>query len=124
VRQSPAWRERDELLQSVLGIGPVVARTLLAELPELGHLPRRAIAKLVGVAPVNCDSGTWRGRRMIRGGRARVRTVLYMATLVATRWNPVIKTFYERLVAAGKPKKLAIIACMRKLLTILNHMLA
>jgi transposase len=122
VRGSPAWRERDDLLQSVPGIGPVVARTLLAELPELGRLDRRAIAKLVGVAPMNRDSGTWRGRRMIQGGRATIRAVLYMAALVASRRNPVIKAFYERLVTAGKPKKVALIACARKLLTILNHM--
>ena len=122
VRESPVWRERDDLLQSVPGVGPVVARTLLAELPELGHLDRRAIAKLVGVAPLNRDSGTWRGRRTIHGGRASVRAVLYMAALVAARRNPTIKRFYQRLVAAGKPKKLALVACMRKLLTILNHM--
>lgn len=123
VRESPVWRERDELLQSVPGIGPVVARTLLAELPELGRLDRRAIAKLVGVAPLNRDSGTWRGRRSIHGGRASVRAAVYMAALVATRRNAVIKAFYTRLVAAGKPKKLALVACMRKLLTILNTML-
>jgi len=122
VRESPVWRERDDLLQSVPGVGPVVARTLLAELPELGHLDRRAIAKLVGVAPLNRDSGTWRGRRTIHGGRSSVRAVLYMAALVAARRNAVIKAFYQRLVAAGKPKQLALVACMRKLLTILNHM--
>jgi transposase len=122
VRQSPVWRERDDLLQSVPGIGPVVARTLLAELPELGHLNRRAIAKLVGVAPMSRDSGARRGRRTIQGGRATVRAALYMAALVAARRNAVIKTFYQRLVAAGKPKKLALVACMRKLLTILNYM--
>lgn len=123
IRESPVWRERDDLLQSVPGIGPVVARTLLAELPELGQLSRRAIAKLVGVAPLNRDSGTWRGQRTIHGGRASVRAVVYMAALVAARRNPVIKTFYQRLVATGKPKKVALVACMRKLLTILNHML-
>lgn len=123
VRQSPVWRERDDVLRSVPGIGPVVARTLLAELPELGQLDRRAIAKLVGVAPINRDSGTWRGRRTIHGGRATVRTALYMAALVATRRNPVIRTFYQRLVAVGKPKKVALVACMRKLLGILNHLL-
>jgi transposase len=96
---------------------------LLAELPELGTLDRRAIAKLVGVAPLNRDSGIWRGRRSIHGGRARVRAVVYMAALVASRRNAVIKAFYDRLVAAGKPKKLALVACMRKLLTILNAML-
>jgi transposase len=123
VRESPAWRERDDLLQSVPGIGPVASRTLLAELPELGQLSRRAMAKLVGIAPMNRDSGTWRGRRTIHGGRASVRTALYMAALVASRHNPVIKAFYSRLLRAGKPKKLALIACARKLLTILNQML-
>jgi len=122
VRHSPVWRERDDLLRSVPGVGPVVAHTLLAELPELGHLNRRAIAKLVGVAPMNRDSGTWRGRRMISGGRASVRAVLYMAALVAARRNAAIRTFYQRLLAAGKPKKLALIACMRKLLTMLNYL--
>jgi len=123
VRASPAWRERDDLLQSAPGIGPVVARTLLAELPELGRLNRRAIAKLVGIAPMSRDSGRWRGQRSIQGGRATVRAAMYMATLVATRANPVIRAFYQRLLALGKPKKVALIACMRKLLTILNHML-
>ena len=123
IRESPVWRERDQLLQSVPGIGPVVAQTLLAELPELGALNRRAIAKLVGVAPLNRDSGTWRGARTIHGGRASVRAAIYMAALVATRRNVVIQQFYQRLLAAGKPKKVALVACMRKLLTILNHML-
>jgi transposase len=123
VRQSPAWRERDDLLQSVPGIGPVVARTLLAELPELGHLNRRQVAKLVGVAPLNRDSGPWRGRRFVHGGRSTVRAALYMAALVATRHNAVIRACYRRLVALGKPKKVALVACMRKLLTILNQML-
>ena len=123
IRESPVWREREALLQSVPGIGPVVARTLLGELPELGQLNRRAIAKLVGVAPLNRDSGPWRGRRTIHSGRAPVRAVVYMAALVGSRCNPVIKAFYHRLLAAGKPKKVALIACMRKLLTILNHML-
>ena len=122
IRESPVWRERDDLLQSAPGIGPVVARTLLAELPELGRLNRRAIAKLVGIAPLNRDSGTWRGQRAIYSGRASVRAIVYMAALVATRCNPVIKAFYLRLLAAGKPKKVALVACMRKLLTILNHM--
>ncbi len=122
VRESPAWRARDELLQTAPGIGTVVSQTLLAELPELGRLNRRAIAKLVGVAPMNRDSGQWRGRRMIHGGRASVRAALYMAALVAVRWNPVIRRFYQRLVAAGKPKKLALLASARKLLTILNEM--
>ena len=123
IRESPVWRERDELLRSVPGIGPVVARTLLGELPELGQLNRRAIAKLVGVAPLSRDSGSWRGHRTIHSGRAPVRAVVYMAALVGTRCNPVLKAFYHRLLAAGKPKKVALIACMRKLLTILNEML-
>jgi transposase len=123
LRASPLWRENDDLLQSVPGIGPVCARTLLLELPELGTLTRQQIAALVGVAPLNCDSGTLRGRRMIWGGRAHVRTVLYMGTLVATRFNPQIKAFYQRLLAAGKLKKVALTACMRKLLTMLNAML-
>jgi len=123
LRASPLWRANDDLLQSAPGIGPVCARTLLLELPELGTLTRQQIAALVGVAPLNCDSGTLRGRRMIWGGRAHVRTVLYMGTLVATRYNPRIKAFYERLLAAGKLKKVALTACMRKFLTILNAML-
>ncbi len=123
IRDSPVWRERDDLLQSVPGIGPVVAHTLLGELPELGTLNRRAITKLVGIAPLNRDSGTWRGTRTIYGGRASVRAVLYMAALVATRRNAVIRAFYQRLLAAGKPKKVALVACMRKLLTILNHLM-
>lgn len=122
IKASPVWRERDELLQSVPGVGPVLSRTLLADLPELGQLSRRAIAKLVGVAPLSRDSGTMRGRRFVQGGRATVRAVLYMAALVATKRNAVIRAFYRRLVAAGKPKKLALVACMRKLLTILNVM--
>src|SRR3989442_923362 len=123
LRASPLWRENDDLLQSAKGIGPVCARTLLLELPELGTLTRQQIAALVGVAPLHCDSGTLGGRRMIWGGRAHVRTVLYMGTLVATRFNPQIKVFYERLLAAGKVKKVALTACMHKLLTILNAML-
>jgi transposase len=122
LRRSPAWRERDNRLQSVPGVGPVLSLTLLAELPELGRLSRREIAKLVGVAPLARDSGTRRGRRFVQGGRAPVRAVLYMAALVATRRNPVIGAFYTRLLAAGKPKKVALVACMRKLLTILNAM--
>jgi transposase len=120
LRASPLWRENDDLLQSAPGIGPVCARTLLLELPELGTLNRRQIAALVGVAPLNCDSGTLRGRRMIWGGRAHGRTVLSMGTRVATRHNPRIKAFYERLLAAGKVKKVARTACMHKFLTILN----
>jgi transposase len=123
LRASPLWRDNDDLVQSTPGIGPVCARTFLLELPELGTLTRQQIAALVGVAPLNGDSGTLRGRRMIWGGRAHVRTVLYMGTLVATRSNPQIKAFYERLLAAGKVKKVALTACMRKLLTILNAML-
>jgi transposase len=123
LRASPLGRENDDLLQSAPGIGPVCARTLLLELPELGTLTRQQIAALVGVTPLNCDSGTMRGRRTIWGGRAHVRTVLYMGTLVATRFNPRIKIFYERLLAAGKVKKVALTACMRKFLTILNAML-
>jgi len=122
IQQSPAWREKDDLLQSVPGVGRVLSFTLLADLPELGRLSRREIAKLVGVAPLSRDSGTMRGRRFVQGGRASVRAVLYMAALVATKRNPVIAAFYQRLVAAGKPKKLALVACMRKLLTILNTM--
>ncbi|CCW29971.1 transposase [Xenorhabdus nematophila F1] len=110
-------------LSAIKGVGAMTAATLLAEVPELGKLSRREISALVGVAPVNRDSGTLRGRRTLFGGRAGVRTALYMATLVATRFNPVIKTFYNRLLAAGKPKKVALVACMRKLLTILNAMI-
>lgn len=123
VRQAPEWRTKDELQQSVPGIGRVVSLTLLAELPELGVVPAKAAAALVGVAPLAQDSGTLRGKRAIAGGRASVRQALYMAALVATRCNPVIKAFYIRLLAAGKPKKVALVACMRKLLTILTAML-
>ena len=123
VRASPLWREQEDLLRSVPGIGPATALTLLAEVPELGHLDRKAIAALVGVAPLNCESGTLRGRRIVWGGRARVRAVLYMAALVASRHNPVIRAFYQRLCAAGKPKKVALTACMHKLLLIANAIL-
>lgn len=123
LRVSPIWRENEDLLRSVPGVGPVLTVTLLADLPELGRLNRKQIAALVGVAPLNRDSGTLRGRRAVWGGRAPVRAVLYMATIAATRWNPVIRAFYQRLCAAGKPKKVALTACMRKLLTILNAML-
>jgi transposase len=123
IRRSPVWRDQQQLLVSVPGVGPVVSVTLLADLPELGQLDRKRIAALVGVAPFNRDSGTLQGKRTVWGGRAPVRAVLYMATLVATRRNPVIQAFYQRLVAAGKPKKVALTACMRKLLTILNAML-
>lgn len=122
LRKSAVWREKEELLRSVPGVGRVLATTLVAELPELGTLDRKKIAALVGVAPFNRDSGTMRGRRTIWGGRAEVRSVLYMASLVATRRNVAIKAFYERLLAAGKAKKVALTACMRKLLTMLNAM--
>ena len=122
VQASPVWRVQDERLRSVPGIGPTTARTLLAELPELGQLNRRAIAALVGVAPFNCDSGRHRGQRHIWGGRAAVRAVLYMAAVSAARHNPVLRTFYRRLRDAGKPAKVALIATMRKLLTIVNTM--
>ena len=123
LRQSPVWREKDDLLRSVPGIGNQISLTLLAYLSELGTLNRRQIAALVGVAPFNRDSGTLRGKRTVWGGRARVRTVLYMGAMVASRSNPVIRDFYQRLLSAGKPKKLALTACMRKLLIILNSML-
>jgi transposase len=123
VRQSPVWRVQDDLLQSAPGVGDVLATTLLASLPELGTLSRRAIAALVGVAPWSRDSGRHRGRRRCWGGRADVRPVLYMATLAAIRCNPVLRAFYHRLTQAGKLKKVALVACMRKLLTILNAMM-
>lgn len=122
VRNSPAWREQEDLLRSVPGIGPVSARTMLAELPELGSLNRKQIAALVGVAPLNCDSGTMQGKRACWGGRARIRQVLYMATVTAIRCNPVIKRTYEALRARGKKAKVAMVACMRKLLCILTAM--
>lgn len=123
IKRSAVWRVADDLLQSVPGIGPTVARTLLAELPELGRLDRRTIAALVGVAPMNRDSGRWHGRRSIRGGRASLRAALYMGALVAAHHNPVLRTFYQRLRHAGKPSKVALVAVMRKLLTILNAMM-
>ena len=123
LQASPVWRKQDKLLRSVPGIGPVTAACVVAELPELGALNRKQIAALVGVAPHNRDSGSYRGKRSVWGGRAPVRASLYMATLVATRCNPVIQACYARLCAAGKPKKVALTACMRKLLTILNSML-
>jgi len=123
IRQSPIWQENQELLQSVPGIGPVISRTLLAELPELGQLNRKQMAALVGIAPLNRDSGTMRGRRTIWGGRASVRAVLYMAALVASKRNAIIRAFYQRLRTAGKAPKVALVACMRKLLTILNSMI-
>jgi transposase len=122
LRASPVWRERETLYRSVPGIGPVCARTLMLDLPELGTLSRQRLAALVGVAPFNRDSGTLRGTRTTWGGRAHVRAVLYMSTLVAVRYNPVLKRFYERLRTAGKVAKVALTACMRKLLTILNAM--
>ena len=123
IGSSPPWRAKDDLLRSTPGVGPVLSSTLLADLPELGTLNRREIAALVGVASLNRDSGTMRGKRTVWGGRAQVRTTLFMATLVSTRFNPTIRTFYQRLQLAGKPKKVALTACMRKLLTILNAML-
>jgi transposase len=122
LRTSAAWREKDELYRSFKGVGPITSGTLMAVLPELGTLDRRAIAALVGVAPFNRDSGTFRGRRAIWGGRAQLRHVLYMAATSAIRSNPIIKTFYQRLIARGKPHKVAVVACMRKMVTILNAM--
>jgi len=123
IRHMPQWREKDDLLQSVPGVGPGTARTLLAALPELGTLNRRQIASLVGLAPFNRDSGQWRGQRSIWGGRGEVRAALYMASLAAVRFNPQLRAFYQRLRAAGKKAKVALTACMRKLLVILNALL-
>jgi transposase len=123
IKTSPVWRANEELLRSAKGVGPVSAFTLLVRLPELGRLNRKQIAALVGVAPYNRDSGKQRGKRSIRGGRADVRAVLYMATVNAVRCNPTLRAFYSRLVAAGKPKKVALIAATRKLLGILNAMM-
>lgn len=123
VRGSPAWREREDLLSSVPGVGPVVARTLIAELPELGSLGRKQIAALAGLAPYTRQSGRWRGKTFIGGGRSAVRTMLFMAALTARRYNPPLAAFYKRLVGAGRPKKAALIAVARKLLTILNAIL-
>ena len=120
IRKSPLWRVREALLTSVPGVGPTTARTLIAEMPELGTLDRRQIASLAGIAPFTRQSGKWRGKSFIGGGRGKVRAVLFMAALVAARHNPVLKAFRDRLVAAGKPKIVAIVATMRKLLTILN----
>ena len=122
VRETPLWREREELFKPVKGVGTQLLLSLCAGLPELGQLSRKKIAALVGVAPYNCDSGTLRGQRHCWGGRADVRCALYMAALSATRFNPVIAAFYQRLLKAGKAKKVALTACMRKLLTILNAM--
>ena len=123
IRNSPLWRGKDDVLQSVPGVGRVLAITLLAELPELGRLNRKQVASLVGVAPHACDSGTLKGQRHVWGGRASLRAALYMAALSAVRCNPLLRAFYERLTKAGKPKKVALVACMRKLLTILNSMM-
>lgn len=123
MRASPAWREKDELLRSVPGVGRVVSRTLIAELPELGTLDRRQIAALAGLAPWTRQSGKWRGKSFIGGGRSSVRTALFMAAMVATRFNPTLKAFRDKLVQTGKPKMLAIVAVARKLLTILNAIL-
>lgn len=123
IQASPLWQEAAALVGSAPGVGPVLTTTLVADLPELGQLNRKQIAALVGVAPLNRDSGALRGKRMVWGGRAHIRATLYMATLVAVRHNPVLKTFYQRLRTAGKPAKVALTACMRKLLTILNAML-
>jgi transposase len=120
VRGSPAWREKEDLLASVPGIGKTLARTLLAELPELGQMDRRRIASLAGLAPFTRQSGRWKGQSMIAGGRPAARSALFMGALVASRCNPVLKLFHQRLIAAGKPKMRALIAVARKLLTILN----
>jgi transposase len=123
VRGSPAWREKEDLLSSVPGVGPTIARTLIAELPELGHLDRKQIAALAGLAPFTRQSGQWRGRSFIGGGRTVVRTALFMGAMVAKRHNPILKAFFDRLVAAGKPRMVALIAVARKLLIILNAIL-
>ncbi len=123
VRGSPAWRDKEDLLASVPGIGSIIARTLIAELPELGQLGRKQIAALAGLAPFARQSGQWRGRSFIGGGRTAVRTALFMGAMVAKQHNPVLKAFFNRLVAAGKPKMVALIAVARKLLTILNAIL-
>ena len=123
IKDTPAWQEKVDLLKAVPGVGDQTARCLVAQLPELGSCSRQQIARLVGVAPINRDSGTMRGKRTTGGGRAAVRCALYMATLVATQHNPKIKTYYQRLVASGKKKMVALVAAMRKLLVILNAML-
>ena len=123
IRSTPLWRAKDEILQSTPGVGPILSRMLVAEVPELGTLNLQEIAALTGVAPFNRDSGTLRGKRAVWGGRAHVRAVLYMSTLAAVRHNSALKAFYERLRAVGKAPKVALTACMRKLLTILNAML-
>jgi len=123
IRSSLAWREKENLLASVPGIGPVTARTLLAEMPELGRLDRREVASLAGLAPWTRQSGKWKGKSFIGGGRHEIRTALFMAALTAARHNPVLKVFHQRLIAAGKPKMVALIAVARKLITILNAIL-
>jgi transposase len=123
IQATPLFKEKEHILRSAKGVGRITASILLSDLPELGQLDRKKIAALVGVAPFNNDSGRRRGPRRVKGGRSSVRNVLYMAALVASRFNPVIKRFYQRLVAAGKKKKVALVACMRKLLTILNAMI-
>ncbi len=123
IQHSPIWREKDQLLRSVPGVGRVLSTTLLLQVPELGQLDRKQIAALIGVAPLNNDSGQRHGQRRVWGGRARVRAVLYMAALSAVRWNPDIRVFFQRLAASGKPFKVVLTACMRKLLTILNAMM-
>lgn len=122
IQNSSVWRTKDKILQSFKGVGPVLSSSFLGDLPELGRLNRKKIAALVGIAPFNCDSGQYRGKRRVWGGRAAVRHHLYMATLVAVRWNPTIKSFYKRLTDAGKPHKVAMTACMRKVIVILNAM--
>jgi transposase len=123
IKQCPIWSQKEKILTSVLGVGPVVSTTLLCSLPELGSLSARKLSALVGVAPFNRDSGQYRGRRACWGGRAHVRAALYMAALTASRCNPVIRAFYQRLRNAGKPAKVALVACMRKILVLLNAML-
>ncbi len=121
--RTPKWRDKDRILQSAKGVGPVTSATVLAKFPEAGTLDRHPAAALIGVAPLNRDSGKFHGKRSIWGGRACVRSPLYMAAVSASRCNPVIKAFYERLIAAGKPKKVALTACIRKLVVLLNAML-
>lgn len=123
VRGTPVWREKEDLLRSVPGVGPTIARTLLAEMPELGTLDRREVASLAGLAPFTRQSGQWHGKSFIGGGRSRVRAMLYMGALVAVRYNPALRTFYDHLLAAGKPKMVALVAVARKLITILNAIL-
>jgi len=123
VDHDPIFRSKNDILRTTPGVGPVLTNILLSHLPELGRLNRKEIASLVGVAPFNRDSGMFRGKRRIKGGRANIRTVLYMATVAAVRWNPILKIFYTRLISNGKVKKVPLIACMRKFLTILNTMI-